>query len=230
MKERTDANDRPGAVDTRPTGGFSQISAPIWAIFVACLIPEIWFNGASFGLWGHPYDRVRAFDNFGFWAGLLRGWTPNYAAQPYLMFLSYGFLHGGIVHFGLNMLTLLSIGPQVERSVGPLRFTIAYVVMLVAGGVGFLVWPVMNAPMVGASGALFGLAGMILGRDYLMLSSSRRSVRPILRIVGLLAVLNGLLWYAMDGQLAWQTHLGGFVAGWLLILWFERRRPGAPAA
>jgi membrane associated rhomboid family serine protease len=38
-------------------------------------------------------------------------------------------------------------------------------------------------------------------------------LRPILRVVVLLVVMNLVLWWAMSGQLAWQTHLGGFLAG-----------------
>ncbi len=41
----------------------------------------------------------------------------------------------------------------------------------------------------------------------------RLTLRPVLRVILILAVMNLVLWWAMDGQLAWQTHLGGFLAG-----------------
>ncbi|MBS0564119.1 MAG: rhomboid family intramembrane serine protease, partial [Proteobacteria bacterium] len=137
---------------------------------------------------------------------------------------SYGFLHAGLVHFGLNMATLFSLGPPVERVAGGWRFLACYLILLVAGGLGFALVPAaLAAPMIGASGALFGLAGMILAWDYQIRARRRIPILPVLRSVAMLVVLNGLLWLAMGGRLAWQTHLGGFVGGWLLALWVRPR-------
>lgn len=192
---------------------------PVWLIFVLCLLPEAALTGSDFGLWGQVRDRAVAIDYLGFWAGLLHGWTPNYGVQPYAMFLTYGFLHAGLVHFGLNMLTLFSLGRPVERALGGWRFLVCYTILLIAGGLGFALIPAGAAPMIGASGALFGLAGMILCWEYLFRAKRRRPILPVLRSVLMLVLLNVLLWWAMAGQLAWQTHLGGFVGGWLLALW-----------
>ena len=191
---------------------------PVWLIFGLCLGPELWLSGTDLGLWGQATDRRWAFEYLGFWAGLVDGWLPNYALQPWLMFVTYGFLHAGLMHFGLNMLTLFSLGPPVVRVTGPWRFLLSYAALLVAGAAGFALFPILQAPMVGASGALFGLAGMILCWDYQRQSSRHRSIVPVLKTIAMIAVLNLALWAAMDGQLAWQTHLGGFVGGWLLAL------------
>ncbi|MBS0573050.1 MAG: rhomboid family intramembrane serine protease [Proteobacteria bacterium] len=204
--------------------GLRTLPWPVWLIFVLCLLPELVLSGTDLGLWGQTRDRTLAIDYFGFWAGLLHGWTPNYSVQPYAMFLSYGFLHAGLVHFGLNMATLFSLGPPVERVAGGWRFLACYLILLVAGGLGFALVPAaLAAPMIGASGALFGLAGMILAWDYQIRARRRIPILPVLRSVAMLVVLNGLLWLAMGGRLAWQTHLGGFVGGWLLALWVRPR-------
>ena len=55
--------------------------------------PRSLVHGADLGLWSDPRARQRAIENFGFWAGLLHGWQPNYAGQALVMFVSYGFLH-----------------------------------------------------------------------------------------------------------------------------------------
>ena len=69
-------------------------------------------------------------------------------------------------------------------------------------------------PMVGASGALFGLAGA--WQYWVQADAPRRrrawiTLRAALGLIGLNLLL---LWY-LDGRMAWQTHLGGFVAGWV---------------
>lgn len=189
---------------------------PVWLIFTLCFLPELLLSAADIGAIDAPRARAIAFDNFGFWAGLLGNWHPNYAAQPWLMFLTYGFLHAGPVHFAVNMLTLFALGGPVALVAGPWRFLSLYLMFAVAGAVGFALWPEVGAPMVGASGALFGLAGILLAWDWRFRRRRGLPLGPVLRSLVLLAGLNLVLWVAMGGQLAWQTHLGGFVAGWAM--------------
>lgn len=197
------------------TEGLKAVPWPVWAIFVLCLIPELFFTGSDLGLWATPRTRMVGFDYLGFWAGLLSDWQPNFALQPWLMFFTYGFLHGGAVHFLVNMSTLFSLGTPVARSVGSRDFLLLYAILLVAGGLGFALFPETSAPMVGASGALFGLAGIVLSWDFQRRRRLRQTLLPTLQSLAMLAGLNLVLWWAMNGQLAWQTHLGGFVAGWI---------------
>ena len=66
--------------------------------------------------------------------------------------------------------------------------------------------------------SLVGLAGAIVSWDYVDRFTIKVGLWPVLRAVLLLIALNVALWWAMDGLLAWQTHLGGFVAGWIVAL------------
>lgn len=191
-------------------------------LFLACLLPEIVLTGADLGLWGTQHWRFNAFAWGGFWIGLLGNWRPNFALQPWAMFLTYGFLHGGAVHFAVNMLTLFSLGPPLAGRFGQGRFLALYAVSIMGGAAGFALLSRTPQPMVGASGALFGLAGAHVALTYRMLRRRGESLAPVRRALLWLIGLNIVLWWAMNGHLAWQTHLGGFVAGWLALLWLDR--------
>ncbi|MFZ1725598.1 MAG: rhomboid family intramembrane serine protease [Albidovulum sp.] len=209
---------------TRTIAGFGNIPVVVWGLIFACLLPELILLGADWGLWGALNWRSLAYQYGGFWAGLLGNWRPNYPAQPYFMFASYGFLHAGPVHFLINMFTLLSLGPPLVRAIGAGRFLMLYSLSLIGGAVGFAALSAASAPMIGASGALFGLAGAYLAREYTRRTARALPVWPVLRAMIWLGVLNLVLWWAMHGQLAWQTHLGGFVAGWVFIAGYGTRR------
>ncbi|WP_116599848.1 MULTISPECIES: rhomboid family intramembrane serine protease [Primorskyibacter] len=170
-----------------------------------------------------PRLRATAYENGGFWAGLLRNWQANYAAQPYTMFLTHGFLHGGLIHLAVNMVTLWSLGREVIARVGNWGCALLYFGAMIGGGAGFAALATGPAPMVGASGALFGLAGGLLAWAYVDRYTLQETLWPVLRAAAMLATLNLVLWWAMDGQLAWQTHLGGFVIGWVLALLIDPR-------
>ena len=77
--------------------------------------------------------------------------------------------------------------------------------------------------MVGASGALFGLAGGLLAWGYVDRFTLRQALWPVARAAGLLLVMNLVMWWALEGQLAWETHLGGFISGWLAAMLIEPR-------
>ncbi len=196
----------------------------VWIILIACILPEAHCSAADFGLLPWPDLRQSAYDRFAFWVGPPDGWL--YPGQAVLMYLTYGFLHGGLLHLVMNMMALVSLAGPVVASVGAGRFAFAYGALLVAGGIGYALWPSPGIPMVGASGALFGLLGMLMSWDFQHRRRYRRPLRPLMRGAATLILLNLALWVALGGGLAWQAHLGGFVGGWLLAC---RVRPATPA-
>lgn len=167
--------------------------------------------------------RERAYEYGGFWVGLLKGWQPNYTLQPYVMFGSYAFLHSGLVHLAVNMITLWSLGQVVLDRVGSGGFALLYVGSILGGAGGYALLGTQLAPMVGASGALFGLAGGVLAWNYVDRYTFTEGLWPVARAAALLALMNVVLWWAMDGLLAWETHLGGFLAGWVLATLIDPR-------
>jgi rhomboid protease GluP len=202
---------------------------PFWrnpalvALFVLCLLPELVLSGADWGLWGSAHWRLRVIQYAGFWAGLLDNWRPNYALQPWAMFLTYGFLHAGFMHFAVNMMTLFSLAPPLADRFGNRGFLLLYAASIIGGALGFALLSGQVLPMVGASGALFGLAGAHIALHYRARRASHDPLTPVLRAMAGLVALNLILWWAMSGQLAWETHLGGFVTGWIVALLLDRR-------
>jgi membrane associated rhomboid family serine protease len=144
------------------------------------------------------------------------------------MFLTYGFLHGGLLHLVVNMVTLWSLGLAVLDRVGSRGFVLLYAASLLGGALGFALLASTLAPMVGASGALFGLAGGLLAWGYVDRFTLQEALWPVARAAGLLLLMNVVMWWALDGQLAWETHLGGFVAGWVAALMIDPRPRNLP--
>ena len=196
-------------------------------VIAICSVIELTLQFADLGLFDAPRLRFLAYTYGGFWPGLLGDWRPNFSGQPALMFLSYSLLHAGFVHFLLNMLTLASLGPAVHKRGGAGRYAGIYVLSVLGGALAYGLLAPGVAPMVGASGGLFGLAGALIAWDTAERRALRLGLRPVLRVVVFLALMNLLLWWAMRGQLAWEAHLGGFLAGAALAaLLGERRGPG----
>lgn len=194
-------------------------------IVLICLCAgiELALSLSDWGMLDAPRLRAMAYDNFGFWPGLLKGWTANYDRQPVLMFVTYAFLHGGLAHLLFNMVTLWSLGSWVLDRVGAVGFLALYVSAMIGGALVYALLSRSAVPMVGASGALFGLAGGILAWLYVDRFTMRLGLWPVARAALLLILLNLVTWWAMDGRLAWETHLGGFITGWVAALLIDPR-------
>lgn len=193
---------------------------PHWVLtllIVLTCLPEIGLSLADAGLIGSPRWRPLAYQYGAFWAGLLHGWQPNYAAQPALMFASHAFLHTGPGHLIGNMLGLGWLGARIIGRWGAGRFLGLYGVALLGGAAGFGALSQNPAPMVGASGAIFGLAAAWLVGEWQDRHRAGQqgwaAFGPAVKLTLILILFNGIIWVVENGQLAWETHLGGFLAG-----------------
>lgn len=202
------------------------IWSPVILFFLlsAALI-EITLQLADAGLLGMPRLRILTYQNAAFWPGLLQGWRPNYAAQPYTMFVSYAFVHGGLTHLIFNMVTLVSLGVAVIRDIGQIGFLIVYAVSTLTGALVFVVFTTSFQPMVGASGALFGLAGALVWWNiiYTFQQDTTIAVKAasVIWPATVLIALNVIMYYGFDKNVAWETHLGGFIGGVLVALFYR---------
>lgn len=197
-------------------------------MIVLCSVIEATLQLGDLGLLGIPRLRGQAYEYGGFWSQLLHGWRPNYSAQPFTMFLTYAFLHGGLTHLAFNMFALWSLGDAVAERAGPGGLAVVYVAGAVGGAALHGLLSTTLQPMVGASGALFGLAGALVGWGHADRRALRAGLWPVARSIALLMAINVVMWWALNGQLAWQAHLGGFVAGWAAGRIADRAEPLSP--
>lgn len=193
----------------------------LWAIILACIGVELVLLAADNDILGSRLWRSNAYQYGGFWAGLVDDWRPNYPAQPWLMFFSYAFLHAGVFHLLGNMVTLVALAPYMNERVSQLGLLVVYSFSALGGGAVFAL--ISDAPqvMVGASGAIFGLIGALItwGAQERVQNGETQAVT--LRAIGMLIAANVVMWLLLGGVLAWETHLGGFIAGVVAALLWE---------
>lgn len=152
---------------------------------------------------------------------------------PPLTVLSSMFVHGDLLHLGGNMLYLWIFADNVEDAMGPGRFLAFYLLCgLAAAATQVVLMPDSTVPMVGASGAIAGVLGA-----YLILYPSAQVLTLVfllifVRVMYLPAIILLGLWFllqvmsaggASEAGVAWYAHIGGFVAGILLIGGFANR-------
>jgi membrane associated rhomboid family serine protease len=183
--------------------------AAVIALAVLCCGVEALLWASDAGWAGTPRWRMTALQYGAFWAGLLRDWRPNFAGQSVAMFATYWMLHAGPAHLAGNMAALAWLGLRVTARMGQARFAAVWAVSALGGGAAFGALATSFAPMVGASGALFGLMGALVVLDW---RRDRNGVW-VAQITGLLVLLNLAMLWTQGGVLAWQTHLGGYLAG-----------------
>ncbi|MCB1390873.1 MAG: rhomboid family intramembrane serine protease [Rhodobacteraceae bacterium] len=188
--------------------------APIvLAIVGLCALFEIAFTLADTPLIDFPTLRNMALVYGAFWPGLLQDWQPVFPGQPLTMFVSYAFLHGSFLHMLFNMLILMALARQAVVRLGQGGFLLAYVLCSIGGAGAYYLLSTTGAPMLGASGAVFGLFGMQIFWDIQARRARGLPLDPPIRLAIGLVVMNVLLWALVAGMLAWQAHLGGFVTG-----------------
>ncbi|MGY6632403.1 MAG: rhomboid family intramembrane serine protease [Alkalilacustris sp.] len=195
---------------------------------VVCLLalPELLFLLDGTGLFGREGLRTWAVVHFGFWNQLLMGGAPVWAFQREAMFLTYALLHGGFVHLAGNVVVTLALAGIVVARSSDRGFLALFALSAIGGGVGYALLGPAGAPMVGASGAVFGLIGAWKYWEWEDRRSVGASMRPLWMSVIGLALLNLVIFVMLDGLLAWEAHLGGAVAGalWAAIVAPAQRR------
>jgi membrane associated rhomboid family serine protease len=175
----------------------------------------------------------------------LQAMTPYMAALPYSgrIGVAYGewyrlftsiFVHESVVHLGMNMLSLWWIGLPVESRLGRTRFLTSFVVCGLAGSAVAYAGLGLYGSALGASGAIFGLLGVLV----VLAVKEKLDLRPIMIIV-----LVNVAFDFVEPGISWQDHLGGFVAGLALgaafvyaprprtaVAWFRNTQNVVPVA
>lgn len=172
------------------------------AVFLVDLVLGSKFGSAT----GSGYRTM--VEAFGLYGGNPRG-SEGVAAGEWWRIITGGFLHAGLWHLGFNMYALNIVGTVVERRVGSLRFGLMYFAALLGGSFGaLLVSP--DALTVGASGAIFGLFGMMV---FLQMSAG---VNPLQGGIGPTILLNLVITVMFASYISVGGHVGGLVVGALV--------------
>jgi membrane associated rhomboid family serine protease len=172
--------------------------------------------------------------------------VPDDFPSPLFTVFTSMFLHGGLLHVGGNMLYLWIFGDNVEDALGHGRFLLFYLLSGLAAAIGqTLVAPRSHIPMIGASGAISGVLGAYLVlfpyASILTLVIVGFFIRflhiPAMVVLGFWIVLQLLSGYltvsastrgAESGGVAWFAHIGGFLAGVVLLFLLRPRRSVRP--
>ena len=188
-------------------------------------VTEIVLSLADRGILLEPNLRPLAFAYGAYWAPLLHGADPLYGLQPVAMHLSHAFLHGSLMHMAMNTTILLALGKFCADRYGPGVVLPVFGLGAIAGGLLFgLIAGNSASPMVGASGAVFAFFGVWIARDLSLLRAAGAPLQPVVSRILALAGINVIMYFGMGGMLAWEAHLGGFLAGAACGWYFERRR------
>ncbi|MFL0246611.1 rhomboid family intramembrane serine protease [Candidatus Clostridium stratigraminis] len=143
----------------------------------------------------------------------------------YYRFVSSMFLHGGLLHVALNMYSLYSIGPLIEKVFGKAKYVIIYFVSGITGSIFSYLFS--DSVSIGASGAIFGL----LGGALIFAFKVRNSLgKEFLRSVVSVIAINLFIGFTMP-NIDNYAHLGGLTGGVIvtLLLSMIKQRNGAKA-
>jgi len=194
---------------------------------------------------------LMAFDPIRYEPSILPGGAlPGGVGAEVWTFFTYALIHASWIHYSVNAIWLLPFGSAVARRFGPWRFMGFFVVTAAAGALAHLIaYAGQNAPVVGASAAISGtMAGAMRfafqpggplnflrngdDSDYrvpaIPLTGVLRDPR-VLIFVGMwfgINLLFGATSLSLGGVgagevVAWQAHIGGFLAGLILFSWFD---------
>jgi membrane associated rhomboid family serine protease len=152
-----------------------------------------------------------------------------YSVPAYVTIFTSMFMHGGFMHLIGNMLYMWIFADNIEDNLGPTNFLIFYLL----AGVGAAMTQVLmdtqsQIPMVGASGAIGGVLGAYLinhpnARVLVLIPFGFFSQLVKIRALYVLGFWFILQFISSGGGVAYAAHIGGFVSGIILILFFNKK-------
>ena len=217
--------------DENPT---SKIPIFNWLIILICSITFLKY------IFEHNYVQEQLFISFGMIPAILFGYselsTQLKVIPAFITIITSMFLHGGWMHLIGNMMYLHIFGDNIEEILGRVKFLLFYFITgIIAALTQALLDPSSTIPMIGASGAIAGILG-----GYLVLYPKANikvffwfiiffkvfRIRAFIVLGGW--ILIQLFSFSGDGfntgGVAYGAHIGGFVAGVILIKFFYRKK------
>jgi rhomboid protease GluP len=141
-----------------------------------------------------------------------------YIHNQWFRLITAMFLHGGLIHIGFNMMSLMQLGPALEELYGSSRYFFLYIF---TGAFGFLISSFLGTTSLGASGGLLGLVGAMLAITTKRGGAYMRELRSrLISSVVFLFVL-GFMGMGLDNK----AHMAGLASGFVLGKIFADRQP-----
>jgi len=155
---------------------------------------------------------------------------------------TYTFLHASVAHLVINMIWLAAFGSPLANRLGSVRFALFWAITgLAAASLHWAIYPLDQAPLVGASGAISGMMGAAARFGFAMQRSHGRAAfaGPALPVVDVLRSRSVMTFLAVwmvanlvtgligvgpgpEANIAWEAHIGGFMAGFFGLPYFLR--------
>lgn len=199
----------------------AQLPRWVTALIALCCVIEAALQIAA--LAGYPSARQAAFMLAAFWSPLIHDGYGLYPGQPLLMFLTYGLLHSGLTHLAMNMISLAFVARELNRLIGAGTMALIYLASQIGAAALFAAMQPAAGPMIGASGAVFGIAGALVAFAAIVGHRRHRPMGQMWRSVALIVALNVAITVLVP-SIAWQAHLGGAAAGAAMGILLALRR------
>ena len=210
--------------DDNPTSGKPIVT--YFLIGLCVLIFLIQFSSQS-------YRSGELFYTYGLIPSVLMGHNQLpadlYVIPSWLSIFTSMFMHGGFMHLAGNMLYMWIFADNIEDNLGPKKFLVFYLL----SGIGAAFTQVLidthsQVPMVGASGAIGGVLGAYLinhpnARVLVLIPFGFFSQLIKIRALYVLGFWFILQFISSGGGIAYAAHIGGFVSGMILILFFNKK-------
>lgn len=140
--------------------------------------------------------------------------------------VTHALLHGGWAHLSMNMIALFALGTFCWKRMGTVNFFAFMAITAASGAIAFaLIRPGETGPLVGASGAIFGLLAAFKYIQFAHIAGQGVDVRrDAIFFLVQITVLNFVLGLATGGMMAWEAHFGGLAIGWFITPWMMKKR------
>lgn len=192
----------------------------IWVLTAIFAGIEVLFQLTDARILPWPDLRWEGYLRMAFFDPLFEAWLAGEDVPmiAWTGLISHTFAHGGMIHMLFNVVAFLALGGMTANILGAPRFALLFITTALGGVLTFALITDFNGPMVGVSGVLFGLIGALKRWEWRYIQATGAPANRFWGTIIALIVINVLLFVSspFGGGLAWEAHLGGFVAGFLV--------------
>jgi len=190
-------------------------AGPIVVLVVLMVAIQAWMSYIG------PYAQSGIYREYAFFS--VRLWR----GEDLTALVTHAFLHGGWGHLVMNVIALFALGTFCWKRMGSVNFFGFFAITAAAGAITFaLIRPGETGPLVGASGAIFGLLAAFKYIQFAHIAERGVDVRrDAVLFLAQITLLNFILGLATGGMMAWEAHFGGLAIGWFITPYMMKKSP-----